>query len=96
MRNLTNPCVEDRIFTPLMGAGKAVIISTSFGAPRIVCVGNDAGLLHTRRLLLENSGYAVRVCSAADRKLQILADFDGVVICHTVEGEQLDQVLLQV
>lgn len=61
----------------------------------ILSVGEDADLLLTRSLLLEFAGYQVfsRSCTAAMQ--EEVHDCDLVVVCHSVEAEQAQELLTQ-
>ena len=69
-------------------------IPTSVRAPLLLCLGNDPALLHTRRLLLQANGYDVLTRSSREvLDLPLPSGLNGVIVCHSVNQEQLKPVL---
>jgi DNA-binding response OmpR family regulator len=56
----------------------------------VLSVGSDPKLLQSRNLVLLTAGYAVRVATNAGDAINIFrsADFEVVVICHSIPEEE--------
>ena len=63
-------------------------------APLVLHVGTDLALLNTRSAVLESAGMAVVRASNSAEALRLFtdADFDAVVLCHSIPPDQCRRI----